>query len=208
MLKLDFYFSPGSRYSYLAMSQVPLIEKRFSVKFDWLPVSSMRIRMLRGVDPFAKSLVSGHPVSEQYDWNYRREDAERWAAVYNIPFTESHGFDFDLLVRAAIVARLLGDTRTYASELTSEVYARRTGPLDASLCKDVAVRANLNAAEFEALLESPQAYEATEAAAVEAIKRGVFGVPTFFIGSKRFWGNDRLILVEHELSRMQVTPQQ
>ena len=185
------------------MSQIPLIEKRFSVEFDWLPVSSMRIRALRGVDPFSRSSASGHPVSEQYDWNYRREDAERWAAVYGIPYSEPRAFDFDLLVRASIVARLLGDARTCARELASEVYARGTWPLDASLCKDVAVRAKLNANEFEALLKSPQAHEATETAAVDAIKRGVCGVPTFFIGDKKFWGNDRLVLVEHELSRMQ-----
>ncbi len=26
----------------------------------------------------------------------------------------------------------------------------------------------------------------------EAVKRGVFGAPTFFAGSEIFWGNDRL----------------
>lgn len=206
MLTLDFYFSPGSRYSYLAMSQIPLIEKRFSVEFDWLPVSSKRIRALRGVDPFSRTPVSAHPVSGQYDWSYRREDAERWAAVYDIPYVEPRPhFDFDLLVRASIAARLLGEARTYACELTSEVYARGTWPLDANICKDVAARTKLDATEFEALLESPQTFEATEVAAVEAVERGVFGVPTFFIDGKMFWGNDRLMLVEYELSRLQAT---
>ena len=29
--------------------------------------------------------------------------------------------------------------------------------------------------------------------------RGAFGVPTFFLGARMFWGNDRLILLEHAL---------
>ena len=32
-----------------------------------------------------------------------------------------------------------------------------------------------------------------------ALKRGVFGVPTIFVGERSFWGNDRLEFVEREL---------
>ncbi len=32
-----------------------------------------------------------------------------------------------------------------------------------------------------------------------ASKRGVFGVPTFFIGDDMYWGNDRLMFVEKAL---------
>ncbi|MGQ3058446.1 MAG: DsbA family protein, partial [Nevskia sp.] len=34
----------------------------------------------------------------------------------------------------------------------------------------------------------------------EAIKRGAFGAPTFFVGSEMFWGNDRLVLLESALA--------
>ena len=33
----------------------------------------------------------------------------------------------------------------------------------------------------------------------EAVRRGAFGAPTFFIGERMFWGNDRLIFVEEYL---------
>ena len=33
----------------------------------------------------------------------------------------------------------------------------------------------------------------------EAIRRGAFGAPTFFVGDTMFWGNDRLALLEHFL---------
>ncbi len=33
----------------------------------------------------------------------------------------------------------------------------------------------------------------------EAVKRGAFGAPTFFVGEQMFWGNDRLVLLEEFL---------
>ena len=34
----------------------------------------------------------------------------------------------------------------------------------------------------------------------EAIERGVFGAPTFFVGDQMFWGNDRLEFVAEALA--------
>lgn len=33
----------------------------------------------------------------------------------------------------------------------------------------------------------------------EAVRRGVFGAPTFFVGDEMFWGNDRFDFVEQAL---------
>ena len=95
---VEFFFAPGSRYSYLAASQIPRIEADTGCRFDWLPVRGTQIRALRGRDPF-----EGEPISGQYDWSYRRRDAEMWAEYYGITFREppNHELDFDLLARAA-----------------------------------------------------------------------------------------------------------
>jgi 2-hydroxychromene-2-carboxylate isomerase len=36
-------------------------------------------------------------------------------------------------------------------------------------------------------------------AAENAVQRGAFGVPTFFLGEEIFWGNDRLVILKHVL---------
>jgi len=54
------------------------------------------------------------------------------------------------------------------------------------------------------LLEGATTGEAKEAlknATEKAVERGVFGAPAFFVGDEMFWGNDRLLFVEEELSR-------
>ncbi len=33
----------------------------------------------------------------------------------------------------------------------------------------------------------------------EAVQRGVFGAPTFFVGQEMYWGQDRLMFVERAL---------
>jgi 2-hydroxychromene-2-carboxylate isomerase len=56
----------------------------------------------------------------------------------------------------------------------------------------------------EEVLESATAGEAKEAlksATGEAVERGVFGAPTFFVGDEMFWGNDRLHFVEAALQK-------
>jgi len=196
MEALDFYFSPGSRYSYLAMCRLPEIEARFNLEFDWIPVSGPRIRALRGVDPF-----SGKPVSEQYDWGYRRRDAEAWAAYYGVPYQEPRDvhFDGDLLVRAATVAGLLGSKKDYAISLAREVYGHGSWPIEPLLCIQVAADTGLDVGEFGARLRAPECREMVEKRCAQAVDRGVFGVPTFFVGQQLFWGNDRLVLVEHAL---------
>ena len=35
----------------------------------------------------------------------------------------------------------------------------------------------------------------------EAHKRGAFGVPTFFVDDRIYWGNDRLVLLRHHLAQ-------
>ncbi len=50
-------------------------------------------------------------------------------------------------------------------------------------------------------INQPQYKEQLRAATQELIDRGGFGSPTFFVDGNLFFGNDRLALVEFELSR-------
>ncbi|HYQ84303.1 MAG TPA: hypothetical protein VEP28_09920, partial [Rubrobacter sp.] len=79
-----FYYSVGSRYSYLASTQMAKLERETGCEVVWRPLYSVDLYGLRGASPF-----EGEPVSGQYDWDYRRRDAERWADHYGVPPTRS-----------------------------------------------------------------------------------------------------------------------
>ena len=53
--------------------------------------------------------------------------------------------------------------------------------------------------EFEKLCESDKIRQSLIDSTNDGIKRGVFGVPSIFVGSEMFWGKDRMEFVEDEL---------
>ncbi len=198
--RLTFYFSTGSRYSFLATSQIPHIKRRYGVQFRWVPVNGKRIRALRGADPF-----QGEPLSGQYDWGYRERDAKAWARHYGIEFKEPQDVEFDveLLLRAVIAASRLGDVRAYAWALAGEVFARGTWPLDQRVADRVARNLNFDMDAFGALCADSAVQTELEQNCAQAVERGAFGTPSIFVDDELFWGNDRLVLVQSRLASEQ-----
>ena len=54
MNKVDFYFSIGSTYTYLTVTRILDIEKKFNVKFNWVPFSVRAIMKEMNNIPFPK----------------------------------------------------------------------------------------------------------------------------------------------------------
>jgi 2-hydroxychromene-2-carboxylate isomerase len=186
---IEFFFSPGSRYSYLAATQIARLEAETGCTVDWRPVGGGQIRKFIGRDPF-----EGEPISGQYDWPYREQDARRWADHYGIPFREppDHKLEFGLLVRAAAAAQRLGRAAEYGLRLCAAAYGSDIWPVDREVCVALAEQTGLEAGAFQATLDDPETERLLAATAEEAFRRGAFGVPTFFVDDEMFWGNDRL----------------
>jgi 2-hydroxychromene-2-carboxylate isomerase len=199
MATIDFYYSIGSRYSYLASTQMARFEQE-GHEVRWRPLNSRALVARRGHDPFA-----GTPVSGQYEWTYRRQDAERWAAHYGIPFVDPRDrveFDPELVALAAVAAARLGQGQAYSRELFSAMFAEPdVRRLDRTECIWRAAKQGLAADLFERELEDPATRHAHGATVDSALKAGVFGVPTFIVGGELFWGNDRLVLVRAHLEQ-------
>jgi 2-hydroxychromene-2-carboxylate isomerase len=196
MTQVDFFFSPASRYSYLAATQIAALERETGCFVTWRPVHGPDIRELRGRDPFQGPAVSG-----QYEPAYRKADAEAWAAFYGVPFQEPREFHFDykLLVRGAIAAQRLGGGSAFLLALADAVYGSDRWPLDRALLVELSRSHGIDSDRFIAELDSDSVTATLAQTAQEAFERGAFGVPTFFVGSQMFWGNDRLVLVRHAL---------
>lgn len=104
---VDFYYSIGSRYSYLASTIIATLEKETGYCVVWHPVNSVKLIDQRGANPF-----KGEPTSGQYEWSYRELDAKRWAALYGVPYVEPRRrvrFDSELLARACTAAKCFVD---------------------------------------------------------------------------------------------------
>lgn len=198
--KVHFYYSVGSRYSYLASTQVDALERETGFEVDWLPLYSVDLYRLRGTNPF-----EGDPVSGQYDWGWRRRDAERWAEYYGIPFRDPIGtVDFDprLLARACTAARSMGAARDYSRLLFDAIFAGTPTRIGEEDCVRSAEECGIGRDRFSSVLRSPETEARLEASARRASDAGAFGVPTFVAGDKVFWGNDRLPLLRYHLKKL------
>jgi 2-hydroxychromene-2-carboxylate isomerase len=103
---IDFYYSIGSRYSYLASTQIDALKKETGCHVEWYPINSARLIAQRKSSPF-----EGKPVSGQYEWIYRELDAKRWAKFYGVPYLEPRGrvhFDSELLALSCTAAKCFG----------------------------------------------------------------------------------------------------
>lgn len=196
MQNVDFFFSPASRYSYLAATQIGALERDTGCAVSWRPVHGPDIRALRGRDPFQGAAISG-----QYELAYRKADAEAWAAFYGVPFHEPREFHFDyaLLAKAAVAGQRLGAGSGFLLALTDAVYGRGRWPVDERLVAELCVAHGIQAEKLLAEIDSGNVAQTLAHTAQEAFERGAFGVPTFFLDSRMFWGNDRLILLRHAL---------
>ena len=62
-------------------------------------------------------------------------------------------------------------------------------------------QAGFDADAFQSLVNDPAVKEQLKKNTEEAVARGVFGAPTFFVGEEMFWGQDRLDFVAEALAR-------
>lgn len=198
--KVLFYFSVGSRYSYLASTQVDALEREIGCEVEWCPLYSVDLYRLRGANPF-----DGRSLSGQYEWDWRRRDAERWAEYYGVPFRDPIGtVDFDprLLARACAAARSLGVTRDYGRLLFDTIFAGNLTSIGEEECVRIAEDCGIGRDRFSSILHSPETEARLERTARRAHDAGAFGVPTFVVGDEVFWGNDRLALLRHHLDKL------
>jgi 2-hydroxychromene-2-carboxylate isomerase len=192
---IDFYLGLGSRYSYLAASQLKRIEATYGCRFVWKPIASGALMDRRGGNPFR-----GQPLSGQYDCGYREYDAKCWARYYGVPFREPVAFrvDPDRLALACLAADGQGALVPCCQLLQQLIFVDGV-VIDDGAIAGLAGQLELDKAAFQRDLAAPATRTRHDALLTEAAERGAFGVPTFFLGQQMFWGNDRLVLLEAAL---------
>jgi 2-hydroxychromene-2-carboxylate isomerase len=200
---VDFFFGLGSRYSYLASTQLERLETETGCRVRWRPLFSGDLFAARGRDPFR-----GEPLSGQYDWAYRRRDAERWAAYYGVAYREPDDVAFDprRLALAGTAAARLGAVEPFSRRLFQALFVDGASPLHDEVCARLAHEIGLDRGAFARSLGDPKTAARLASTVEEAAARGVFGVPSFVLGDEIYFGNDRLVLLRHTLLKTAGTP--
>ena len=193
---VEFFYGLGSRYSYLASTQLGRLVAETGCIVRWRPLFSGDLFTARGGDPFRGKTPSG-----QYDGAYRRRDAERWAEYYGVPYREPDYLTYDprRLALAATAAARLGAVAPFSRHLFQAVFVDGASPLDDEVCATLAREVGLERSAFLSCLADPATAAQLTSTVAEAAASGVFGVPSFVLGDEVYFGNDRLVLLRHAL---------
>lgn len=192
--KVEFFFDFGSPTTYLAYTQLPKIAAVRKAEIVWRPF------LLGGV---FKTINSASPVSIPAKGRWMFGDMKRWAKRYGVPFEMNPGFPVNtlLLMRGAIALQMKRpkDFARYVEAMFSAMWAKPR-----NMNEPAEVAAALKAAGFDPkemleLANQQDVKDQLKANTDEAVARGVFGAPTFFVGEDMFWGQDRLQFVDEAL---------
>jgi 2-hydroxychromene-2-carboxylate isomerase len=194
---VEFFFDIGSPYSYLAATQLKALGERTRARVRWRPF------LLGGVFKAAGNTM---PAQVPAKASYMLRDLDRWAESYGVPFRMPSQFPVNTLTcqRALVAAgRLAGEEviSPFALGLYHAYWVADRDVSDPQVIRDVAQSVGLDGDAVVAATTDAAVKDALRAATEEAVARGAFGAPTFFVGEELFWGNDRLLHVEGLLRR-------
>jgi len=175
--KLEFFYDYVSIYSYLADSQ---LSKLTSAEIVYRPMFLGAVMEATGNRP---------PGTVEAKRIYLMTDVDRWAERYSLTFRMNPVFPQNTLkaLRLALVAQKHGVFEPVHQDLFNAIWVREKDLSDKDVLAEIATKAGLaiDAIEDAAIKDELKANTA------EAIERGAFGAPTFFVGEQMFFGNDR-----------------
>ncbi len=188
MNEVDFWFSIGSTYTYLAVHRLNEVSQKENIKFNWKPFSVRKIMMDMDNIPFT-------PPSKKIKSDYMWRDIERRSKFYGFfakvpaPYPLK---EFDLANQLAI----LGMNEGWGVDYVTITYKRwfQDG-------KEPATEPNLSEILQELKLDKEKIINKAKSSEInnqyldntdKAYNNGVFGSPTFIHDGEVFWGDDRL----------------
>jgi 2-hydroxychromene-2-carboxylate isomerase len=185
--EIEFWFEFASNYSYLSMMRIEQEARRHGVRIVWKPFLLGPIFQALGMQnsPFVLQKEKG-----AYVWR----DMERQCRKYGLGWTRPS--TFPRLGVLPLRVALLGAEQPWVGAFSRRVMERNF-VLDRDINQpgDVAPILNelgLPGADILAEAQSEPVKLRLREQTEQARGRGIFGAPTFFVGTEMFWGNDRL----------------
>ncbi len=190
---VEFFYDYSSPFSYLADCQLPAMAARRGAQISYRPA-------ILGV----LIVESGNqaPPTVPAKMKYMNADMRRWATKLNVPFVPNPAFPVRsiTLMRAALIAQDTGVFPRFHEMMWRAMWNDAANLADPAVLTEVLARADLDAAEIMRGTQNDAIKSRLKANCDEALARGAFGLPTFFVDGDMFFGNDRLEFVDAALA--------
>ena len=193
--QVEFLFDVGSPYSYLAYKQLPKIAAAQGAQILWTPV------LLGGI---FQATGNHSPAEIPAKGLHSNIDLQRWAQHFGVAIEMNPNFPINTLqlMRGAVGMQMRSEAEfhTYLDAVFNAMFGKPKNMGLPDVVASVLTDAGIDSALFLTLVNDPAVKDALKKNTTEAVQRGVFGAPTFFVNGDMYWGQDRLHFVEAALS--------
>jgi 2-hydroxychromene-2-carboxylate isomerase len=196
-LKVEFHFDFGSPNAYLAEIVLPVIEKRTGAKFDYVPV------LLGGVYKATNNMSPAESLRGiRNKPEYQALETRRFIARHNITTFRSNPFfpvNTLTLMRGAVAAKFENMFEPYFRAAYHHMWEDPKKMDDPQVFRDAFISSGIDIDRLIARAQQDDVKKKLIANTTDAVQRGSFGSPTFFVGEEMFFGKDQLRDVEESI---------
>jgi 2-hydroxychromene-2-carboxylate isomerase len=199
MIKVDYFMSHGSPWTFLGHNRLNKIVKKFNVQLNMYPVNYGEIFPISGGLP-----VSKRPLQRQ---KIRLQELRRWAEFLNInlnpepKFFPSKSLLPSLLIIAAKIKKTNKDFEL-ASSIMNALWVKELNVDEENTLKNIMDNLELDSEDLLSFAKSQECESMFKEYTNIAIEKNVFGAPTFIIDDQIYWGQDRLDFIERHLLKL------
>jgi 2-hydroxychromene-2-carboxylate isomerase len=196
-LKVEFQFDFGSPNAYLAEKAIPAIEKRTGVKFEYVPVLLGGIyKATNNMSPFdALRGIKNKP-------EYQALETQRFIRRHNITTFKSNPFfpvNTLMLMRGAVAAKFENVFEPYFHAAYHHMWEEPKKMDDVETLRSAFSSSGIDIDKLFARAQQDDVKKKLIDLTTDAVNRGAFGSPTFFVGDEMFFGKDQLRDVEDSI---------
>ena len=197
-MKIEYYYGIPSPFAYLGSEKFQNIVKKYKAE-----IVEKLCDLVGGI--FAKT--GGIPVPQRsaQRQKYRLDEIKRWSEFLKIKINIKPKFfppkDPHLPARFTIAANLLDIKVVFGHEILKQLWSEEKDISDIKNIEKISDSFKIDFKELSTLANSEKVSKIYTDNTLEAIKKNVFGAPTYFLNNELFWGQDRLEFLERALKK-------
>ena len=182
---IEFYFDFSSPYAYLGFKEIKKYEKKYPFQIKYMPIFLGGLHNTAGITPAAfNKIKSKHMV----------HDTKLVANKKNIKFSFNSYFPIKTVnfMRGAIIAKDDNYEKIYVEKIFDSIWRDGLNMNDNIIINKVLKNLDLNPSIFFGKVSDIKIKDKLKKLTNDALKKGIFGAPTYYINRKIFFGQDRL----------------
>ena len=191
---IEFYFDFSSPYAYLGFKEIKKYEKKYPFQVKYMPIFLGGLHNSAGITPAAfNKIKSMHMI----------QDTKLVASKKNIKFSFNSYFPIKTVnfMRGAIIAKDDNYEKIYVEKVFDSIWRDGLNMNDNIIINKVLKNLDLNPSIFFGKVSDIKIKDKLKKLTNDALKKGIFGAPTYYVNRKIFFGQDRLSYAIDEIKK-------